>query len=240
MRPSDYYGLSQDEILTAIGQFFNTQRDTILKNGTAASKSASGSVPDNSLGNIDERTGERERTINGRSIVVNKSLEKDFKLAIKHPSMFTALLEMLSVHFSCFAIIRNPLSVLLSWNSVTFPVSKGHAPAAEAFDRSIEATLRREENIYARQLLLLDWYFSKYKYILTQQRVLKYEDIIATGGKALAPVIDRAVHLNESLSSKNANKIYNRDHIDLYADLLLNYKGSYFDFYSKNDIIKLF
>jgi len=239
MHPSKLFGLTFDVIFKEIKSFFDAQRASLLKNGTALSKSASGAVPDNSVGNVDEQTGKRERVINGSTIVVTKPLGKNFQLAIKHPSMFTALIELVNMHFQCFAIIRNPLSVLLSWNSVTFPVSSGHARAAEGFDSRLADSLTNQANQYIRQLILLDWFFSKYRSTLTHQQVLKYEDIILSGGKALAVITERAKLLNERLISKNSSKLYKRDKIEYFADLLINYKGAYFEFYEKKDIINL-
>ena len=239
MHPPKFFGATFDEIIKEIRRFFKAQRDSLLNNGTAISKSASGAVPDNPVGKFDERTGEREVIINGRTIFVTKPLSDKFKLAIKHPSMFTALIGAINHHFSCFAIIRNPLSVLLSWNSVPYSQSTGHAPAAEAFDVHLEYSLKKEKNLYVRQLILLDWFFSKYKNTLTLQRVLRYEDIIATGGKALAAIAESANQLNEPLTSKNTNNLYNWGNRHLFSDMLLNHNGSYLDFYDKKDIISL-
>jgi ribosome-associated protein YbcJ (S4-like RNA binding protein) len=239
MHPPKFFGAPFDEIITEIKRFFDAQRDSILNNGTAISKSVSGAVPDNPVGKVDERTGKREVKINGRTILVTKPLGQDFKLAIKHPSMFTALIKPVDDNFPCFAIIRNPLSVLLSWNSVPYSQSNGHAPAAEAFDSNLSDSLKKEKNVYARQLILLDWFFSKYKSTLTYQQILRYEDIVATGGKALAVIAESANQLNEPLTSKNTNKLYNLENRYHFLDMLLNCNGSYFDFYDKKDIIRL-
>lgn len=240
MHPPKYFGATSNEIITEMRQFFNDQRYSLLNSRTAISKSSSGTVPDNPMGKIDEQTGKRERIINGRTIVVTKPLGHNFKLAIKHPSMFTALIDLINDNFSCFAIIRNPLSVLLSWNSVPYSQSTGHAPAAEAFDSNLRECLKNEENLYVRQLILLDWFFGKYKSTLTHHQILKYEDIIATGGKALAVISDSAIQLNEPLTSKNTNELYNYDNIHFLSDMLVNYSGSYLHFYNKNEIVGLF
>ncbi len=237
MHPPNYFGISSDEIVAEIKKFFNDQRATVLNNGTAISKSASGVVPDNPVGSIDEQTGKRKKIINGRKIVVTKPLGIDFKLVIKHPSMFTAIMEIVKYHFPCFAIIRNPLSVLLSWNSVTFSQSLGHAPAAEGFDANLSNSLKKEKNLYLRQLILLDWYFSKYKHNLTNQQILKYEDIVSTGGKALLAITESASQLNEPLKSNNINRVYNWDNVNYLVDLLLNSNGSYLNYYNKREIL---
>lgn len=239
MHPPKFFGAPFDEIIKEIKRFFSAQRNSLLSSGTAISKSASGSVPDNPLGKINEKTGKRERIINGRTIVVAKPIDQNFKLAIKHPSMFTALIGLVKDHFACFAIIRNPLSVLLSWNSVPFAQSQGHAPAAEAFDADLSNSLKNEGNLYVRQLILLDWFFKKYKNNLTYHRILRYEDIIATGGRVLAAITESASQLSEPLTSRNTNDLYNWDNRNLFSDMLLDQNGSYFDFYDRKDILRL-
>ncbi len=239
MQPSNYYGLDSNALQAEIQHFFTSQRELILRERHATSKSYSGTIPDNPAGNIDARTGKREKLFDGTSIVIDRPLARDFKLAIKHPSMFTAILEKLTQNFSCFSIIRNPLSVLLSWNSVDMPIAEGHVPAAEAFDKKLSDKLINQENKYVRQLIILEWFYEKYKINLTDKQIIRYEDIISTGGKKLAAIDSAANHLNESLKSKNNNKLYHRENIFFFADILLNSKGAFWDFYDKKDVLEL-
>jgi hypothetical protein len=48
--------------------------------------------------------------------------------------MFTALLPALLRRFPTFAVVRNTLSVLTSWNSVDIPARQGRVPKAELYD----------------------------------------------------------------------------------------------------------
>ena len=61
----------------------------------------------------------------------DKELTEDFLLVVKHPAAFSAMLPTLSQHYPCFAAVRNPISVLGSWNSVAYPIHRGHIPAAD-------------------------------------------------------------------------------------------------------------
>jgi len=239
MKPRQYFELTVDSVVDKIGCFFSEQRESILRDKNAKSRSVAGVVPDNHIGNINKLTGKRENLVDGDIISIDKPLTKNFSLAIKHPNMFTALLHILSIHFNCFSIIRNPLSVLLSWNSVDMNVSDGHVPAAEAFDRNLFNKLSSEKNKYVRQIIILDWCFTKYKENLNESQILRYEKIIETGGKALAVICDAAKQLNEPLKSRNSSLLYDNSTKTVLAELLLDYNGCYFDFYDKRDFLKL-
>ncbi|WP_330970763.1 hypothetical protein, partial [Lysobacter sp. A3-1-A15] len=106
-------------------------------------------------------------------------------LVIKHNAAFTALLPQLRERFQTRAIVRHPLSVLASWNSVDLPVSRGHIPAGERLDAALAAQLQAEPERLRRQLIVLEWFFARFATALAPAEVLRYEDIVATQGEAL-------------------------------------------------------
>ncbi|MGH8498566.1 MAG: hypothetical protein ACRERV_07150, partial [Methylococcales bacterium] len=166
-------------------------------------------------------------------------LTVDFDLAIKHPNFFTAKLQDLVHHFECYAIIRNPLSALLSWNSVDMFVSRGHAPGAEAFDKDLSIRLSNEDDVLSRQLILISWYFEKYARILPAERIVRYEDLIASGGRELTKISVSATQLDEPLVSKNDNRYCDQAKKHLIAEKLLKSDGCYWAFYDKKEILRL-
>jgi ribosome-associated protein YbcJ (S4-like RNA binding protein) len=239
MLPSRYFGLRLGDLIKEVQAFFAEQRKSILRTKQARSRSVSGAIPDNHIGTINKLTGRRESLIDGDTVTIDKPLTEDFCLVIKQPNMFTSILEELTKHFDCYSVIRNPLSVLLSWNSVNMPVTDGHAPAAEAFDKCLSEKLGAERKRHRRQIILLDWYFGRYKALLNQHQILRYEKIIETGGKTLTAISDGAQKLNENLKSKNCNYLYDHSTKTMLADLLIDFEGHYLDFYDKNDILRL-
>jgi len=171
--------------------------------------------------------GKRASSIQSDQIVaVDKSLKKDFTLIVKHPNAFAALLPVLSERFSCAALVRNPLAVLASWNSLDHALSQGHAPMAERFDPELATRLDREDDPFIRQLQLLDWYFDTFTRWLPANRVIRYEEMIATSGAALSVIDQSAQSLSDDgrrLESQNTNRLYNDpDVISRAADLLLS------------------
>ncbi|MFC3093838.1 hypothetical protein DRW07_10190 [Alteromonas sediminis] len=169
--------------------------------------------------------------------VITQKLDNHFSLVLKHPNAFSALLDELTTSFTVFAQIRNPLSVIASWNSLDHPLSRGHAPMAEAFDENLHATLSAVSDDLDRQLLLLDWYYKKFKTILPKDKIIRYEDIIKTGGKALSSIVPGADKLNEHLEDRNANALYNIGLIEAaYAKLKASPEHACWRFYNEQEV----
>jgi hypothetical protein len=158
-------------------------------------------VPTNHISDPDD-SGVRKTLVDGREIHVDNVTVPDFRIFIKHPAMFTGTLPVLVEAFTCFALVRNPLAVLISWRKSGMPVGKGRVPAAEMFDPTLAAALASEPDTLERQLIWLDYCFNRYLSHLPG-RILRYEDIIASGGRALWLIHPAASHLDEPLQSRN-------------------------------------
>ncbi len=197
--PLDLIAYKRDDLISVIADYFTAQRLQILQTGTAVSKSFGGQVPDNPMAGVDPNTGKRIRVLDGRLVQTNKKLSNDFYLAIKQPAFFTAILKDLvaSGLFNCFAVVRNPLSVLLSWNSVDMPVSQGRVPAAEAFAPELKQQLDHIPDVYDRQIFLLDWFFQQYINYLPSEHILFYEETIKSNGRSLGSINSLALQLSE-------------------------------------------
>lgn len=240
--PLDLIAYKRGDLISVIADYFTAQRLQILQTGTAVSKSFGGQVPDNPMAGVDPNTGKRIRVLDGRLVQINKKLSNDFYLAIKQPAFFTAILKDLvaSGLFNCFAVVRNPLSVLLSWNSVEMPVSRGRVPAAEAFDPELKQQLDQIPDVYDRQLFLLDWFFQQYINYLPSEHILFYEETIKSNGKSLGNISPLAYHLSERLSSKNNNHLYSGTLKKILLEKILNKKeGAFWEFYSEEQLVSL-
>ena len=116
---------------------------------------------------------------------IDKPLSANFTLLIKHNALFAALLPRLTESFSCLALVRNPLSVLASWQTVDLPVHRGRIPAGEEIDRELHQALEREPEVLRRQLIVLDWFLGQFHAHLDSQDIVRYEDVVESGGAAL-------------------------------------------------------
>lgn len=228
------------EAMWLIERFLMEQRHSLLTNGTAVTRHIAGQVQDNYFDPSPEADGLRLSRSHRGPIVFDKSLDPAFRLVVKHPAAFTALLPELAENFPSFALIRNPLPVLASWNSNRIPVQDGHAPAAENIDGRLKRALAGIANAAERQLHLLGWFFSQFCESLPEQHIIRYESLIESGGAALQVITPEAATLNAPLQSRNTNPVYNwRAHRDL-VQRLLDSEGAYWRFYDRYAVQRLF
>ena len=227
-------------IADTIEKFCGETRKTLLEKGVAMSKHVGGFIPDNVAADQVNRSGTRLRHTEHGPVRIDKALSADFQLAIKHPVAFTALLGTLSKRFECFAIVRNPLSMLASWNSLAWlNVKGGHAPIGEKLDAQLRQELAAEPDVFERQIQIVEWFYKRFREFLPDNAIIKYENLIESQGHALAGFFPQAAGLNETLRSKNVNKFYDRELMLQLGERLLRRPGIIWDFYSKQDVEKL-
>lgn len=240
MHPAELVGLQfPDAYMAAIASFFATQRESLLGSGTAISKARDGRVPDNPFGFTPPVSGLRPSTVKNQEVHFEKRLRPEFRLVVKHPNFFTATLTTLLTRYPCYAIVRNPLAALLSWHSIQAPVNDGHLPFGEAFDARLKSDLAAEPDCLARQLIILRWYYSHYATLLPREHVIRYEELISSGGRALAVIDPDAASLAEPLESRNTSKLYDASLVRRLADRLLDDDSIYGSFYGRSDIESL-
>lgn len=241
--------------VNAIDEFFKVSRASLISNRTAFTKNVNGKVPDNPTGsdftnpiwlrilpvgnqiksNLHARR-KRKNIVQREIVKFNKNLTDEFMLAIKHPAAFVAILENLKQKFPIYAIIRNPLSTLASWNSVSYAVGKGRSPVAQKFDDKLQKSLDLLPDVIDRQFFLLNWFYEKISKYLPKSNVIKYEQIIATRGKCLSAINSRAIDLNEDLINRNINELYNLELMKKLGQRLLRSDGLYWRYYSQKDV----
>nr|CAA6829796.1 MAG: Unknown protein [uncultured Thiotrichaceae bacterium] len=237
LNPQEFATLSDSEFIISLDSFFEAQRDSILLKKIASSRGVGGKVTDNVVSKPDQKTGRRVKIIDSDSIYIEKELSDRFFLFLKHPSFFSAKLDVLKKKYECYAVIRNPLSILLSWNSVEMAVTNGHAPAAENNDPHLEEILSLQADKMDRQLVLLSWFYEQYFTNLSRESVIKYEDIIYSNGACLEKIVGKMFPGDaEQLSSRNNNSIYNSDLKVLLRNRLLLSEGAYWNYYDRSAI----
>jgi hypothetical protein len=230
----------EDTILDRAERFFARMRRMALKQGKVISKHVGGEVPANSYRQVKSEDGLRspvaEKGKKKGKIPVRKDLGDDFLLVIKSPAMFSALLPSLVKRFPAYAIIRNPLSILASWNSIDHNLQRGHSPAAERYDERLRGELASIKDSTERQLHLLSWWYDQFQRELPDSSILRYEDIVDSGGKALSAITLAAEELAEPLSSQNLNAAYDREEMRELGSRLLDSDGAYWRFYSRESV----
>jgi hypothetical protein len=235
MQAGKLMGLSREEVITTVDQFFAEQRDSLKSTGTALSTGFNGEIPVNYYGSEVNEKGLRYTKSTRSLIRFNKNLAEKYLLLIKHPIFFTAVLPILAESYPCYAMVRNPLSLLLSWKSVAHVVNL-NLPTSIIAESILKENPSLVSNLHARQVKLLDWFFSQYENNLPSNAIILYEEMIASGGRALSVIHGEAANLNEVLESKNTNSLYEKNLVNTLTDLLLDSDGAYWRFYTKDQI----
>ena len=227
-------------VLEGMERFFRRMRRMIRREKVAVSKNVGGKIIDNAY--EQSRSGSGLRSHSGGKgtekgkVVVDKELKRDFLLIVKQPGLFSSLLPVLAQRFSCYAIVRNPLSVLASWNSVDHKVREGHSTAAELYDETLRGELASTEDRVSRQLLLLSWWYERFYTTLDDDHIIRYEDIVSSGGGALSVITAAAKTLREPLSSQNLNALYDHGEMRELGGRLLRCEGAYWRFYTRESV----
>lgn len=175
----------RDRAVAEIETFIGHTRAQILRDGTAFSTHIGGQIPDNWAEEPDPAGGLRRSRAEHGLIRITARLSPQFRLILKQPGEFSALADLLAPRYPLLALIRHPLAVLASWQTVAFPVHHGHMPVAELFNPELAATLARVPDRLERQVALIGWLLALYRQLPPDQ-VLRYEDLIATPETVLA------------------------------------------------------
>jgi hypothetical protein len=242
--PMDVWELSKCRdaaaVVEAIENFCAHTRTSLREHRFAVSKHVGGEIRDNAVADQVDETGRRARRTQHGTIFIEKPLSENFILAIKHPLAFSALLEPLVKYFECFAIIRNPLAMLASWNSLDWlKLKNGRAPIAEKLDVDLARKLAAESDPIERQIQILEWSHDRFGRFLPAEAIIKYEQLVGTGARDLMKISPTAADLNEDLVSKNVNKFYDRSLMMDLGERLLKRDGPLWNFYSKSEIENL-
>jgi hypothetical protein len=240
--PRFFAGMEDEAVLEKLGRFFRRSRRAIRRDGLAPSKTVGGAIPENAYGSAKPGQLRPHSAEKGKGIgklVVDKDLEGRFFLVVKQPAIFTALLPVLVERFPCYTIVRNPLSVLASWNSVDHNVREGHSAGAELYDEGLRRELASIEDRVGRQLRLLSWWYGRFYGTLDKEHIIRYEDVVGSGGRALSVVVPSAKLLNEPLESRNLNPLYDRDDMLRIGERLLASEEAYWRFYRRESVENL-
>lgn len=223
-----------------VDRFIAATRQSIRSEGTAISKHVAGKVTGKKISDQAEGSQDRVLLVEHGVIDVGKPQAGDFTLVVKQVAGFTALLEPLSERYPVYALVRNPLAVLCSWQTVPLPVREGHLVFGEALDPSLAQRLALMPDRMDRQLFLLGWFFSRFRDLLDREAVIRYEDLVAQNGRALRGITVGAGSLDVPLQSRNHNpSVYDPAVTAVLGSRLLDTDGSWWHFYSPQSVREL-
>jgi hypothetical protein len=242
----------KEAVCDGIEKYYRRTRRMIRKEGRAVSKHIGGKVTDATYG-APNSEGKRESLLERGELSIDKEVTNRFYLVMKHPGMFTALLPQLKHRFQCYAIIRNPLAVMASRSSMgrrldgsTDGTTQQNTPrdasswkgtTAHMFDEDLRRQMApMVGGTFEWNLMMLDWACERYKQYLPEDHIVRYEDIIASRGKALSAIVPSASELDEPMESKNLNPLYDREIMLEVGERLLESEGAYWHFYTRESV----
>ncbi len=222
-----------------IERFVERTRARAIAEGIVPTVHVDGQLDDDRVEEDAGDDGLRRRRGEQGEIAVTTALAPDFGLLIKHNALFAALLAHLAPRFDCLAIVRNPLAVLASWQTVDLPVARGRIPAGEQFDDALRAALDAEPDLLLRQVAVLHWFFQQYDAYLDARKVIRYEDLTDTGGRVLYQALGDAQAPSEVLVSRNDNTAYDAVDFERLLEALLEKSGAWSAFYAASELTTL-
>lgn len=230
-----------DAFLAFVDEQFETQRAMIESKGEAHSTlSESGHLANHYV------TQPTVTTLRKRQVVFDKmrdvNVGEDFKLIIKHTLPFTALFDRLAKRYEVFVIVRNPLAILASWNTIDAAYRQGEIQpyVKPLIDGDLLRRLDAVDDRIERKVDLLAWHFEQYRPALQTANVIRYEDVVETGGSALRRFMKSPTALREDLESHNTNALYDRDLMWKLKQKLIARRGAIWDFYTRLDVERLY
>jgi hypothetical protein len=197
----------RERALREIDAFLAITREVALTTGRVPSQAIGGRAPEN-VAEPPRGDGRlrRVRAVHGQ-IEVGKPLAADFNLVVKHPALFTALAEPLRRRHRLVGLVRHPLAVLASWQTVDMPPNRGRLPRAEAFAPDLAAIVSAEPVVLLRQVALLGWMLGVYA-TMPRSDVFRYEDLIADPRTALCALSPHAADLPSALETFDIARRY--------------------------------
>jgi hypothetical protein len=235
----EWLPMSREEIKVNLAILLKENRQKILTEKVAIMKQAENSLHTNSFSESTNAFGLRESYFSIGPISIEKYLNQDLLLAVKHNAAFTALMPQLCQTYHFIGIIRNPLAVLLSWQTLEIAVKNGMTPIGEGLDTNLKNALADCTSIAEKQWTILNWFFSQFREWLSPSSIIKYEDVIQSNGQNLFKAIKKQSSESISLENKNTNPLYPNVQVRELTELLLDKKGAYMHFYAEQDILQL-
>jgi hypothetical protein len=194
---SDIEGLSVAGFVDLVERSFSTQRQMIISRKQAICTTLVGGGLGNHYGDVDSQ-GIRKRQVELGTIHVGKTLCPDFSLVVKHTLPFTGTINELIKRFSTYVLVRNPLAILISWNSIDAAYRDGRIqPYAASLTGDLPSRLTASDRLQ-RQINLLEWHFERYL-LVDPGKLIRYEDILAS---KFEPLRNIAGKISETRASR--------------------------------------
>ena len=224
-----------------IVRFLAEARRSISERQVAVSRHVGGRVLGQKVSDDRDADGVRLKLAEFGEISVDKDLSPDFLLVIKQTSGFIALLDELVSRFEVYALVRNPLAILVSWQTLPFHPGDGHVRLGEGIDWELRDRLATIDDRIDRQFEILRWYFARINRAVDSGRIMRYEDLVDSPSRTLGAVTQRAGDLDVKMENRNRRPDSGTDEVAASLGArLLRADGPWWEHYSEDDVRALF
>ena len=213
-----FEGQTAKQFTQALSLKLNTIREDIRKGNPIelTVKKGTTQLPDNYYLRDKEGMTNLKQTI---SVFIEHS--DDLLICVKANTIFTATLNKLicDESWDIFAVIRDPLYVLMSWRSLNIPVSKGKIKIGELYSEYLRQAVL-EKDLLVRQVKILDWFYKTYYQHNCQ--TIPYELLVDEPAKILSK-ITKTFCISQTLSSSNSSHRYDSNEKSTIINALKSY-----------------
>ena len=176
-----------DDFVARVRRDFDATRETLLAGKAVPDKRAGDGAPvtDYVTG---AALGLRRDAVFTIREVSRPGLSRDFVLGAKHNALYAAVLPQIvrTGQFRVVALVRDPVAVLRSWQSLDLPISQGRLPAAERFWPEMVALTHSDLELQEKQVRIYDLLCRRFADLSRQIEVIRYEALIADPTQLLA------------------------------------------------------
>lgn len=160
-----------------IDSFFKEERSHIISNGCAFNRLTPEGNP---VSNYYRRSDEGNMIYWYKESVEEVSVNNDFLLGVKHNAHFLSILPLLceSADLLVVAVIRHPISTILSWRSLDLPISHGRLPAGEKFWLELAKITQSSLDLMLKQVLIYETIVSRILACRRQVHIQFYEQLV--------------------------------------------------------------
>ncbi len=215
---------------------FTTQRASILETGEALGRTIDGRIPDDNYLPEPGPDGMRKIAVKSGKFPV-PAQQAGFTLIIKHAVQGVFALGDMPPEIPAFGIVRNPLAMLVSWMQTDHGVrTQGRCSGIDKMVPEIGRDLKAIPDVLDRQVALVHRVFAEVGTFLMPEEVIRYEEIVESGGAALAKIVPAAAALNVRLENRDMNPVYEPKEMIRLGDRLLASEGAAWAFYRKDEV----
>jgi len=178
---------SPEDFVTKLCQEFDAVRRIILGGGSVLDRRRADGAPITNYFSDPLPDGRREAVLT-TCAVTRSGLSADFMLGVKHNALYSAVLPEIvqSGRFRVITIVRDPVPVLMSWQTIDVPISRGRLPAGERFWPELAALGTADIDLTDKQIGICDLLLCRFAQLAGRIAVIPYEAFVADPAQLLA------------------------------------------------------